>query len=408
LAVSFELFLAWRYLYSRRRRALARVTGAAAVLSVALGVAALLLALALGRGWQEEIRDKILSGTAHIVVTRKNGAALPDWRVYARQMRGVAGVARVSGTSYEGALITGANGATYAVLRGVAGDDEAAISQARAALTEGGFSPQDKPGQAVIGVALAERAGLRVGDAAEIVTGAEALAGGEARRLKARVAGLVRTGWHEADAAWVYVSLPLAARAAGAEGDAATALNAQLQNPYEAGAVSAELRQMLGADFLVTDWRETNRPLFAALSLERRAAFFVVALLFALAALNLLATLVLVVAERRGDIAILGALGARARSIALIFLLEGAFIGLLGAMCGVALGLALCWLGNRYRWVSLPAEIYALSYAPFRWRAEDVVWTVAAALIFSLLATIYPACAASRLRPAEALKDGKH
>lgn len=402
---TYELFLARRYLYSRRRRPLARVTGLAALLSVALGVAALLAALALGRGWRDEVRDKLLNGAAHIVVTRKDAAPLPDWRFYAGRIRAVGGVAHVSGTTYEGALVIGNNGATYAVLRGSDTSDERAVAMVKNSLAEGGFAPQEAQNQAVIGVELAERAGLRVGDTADIVTGAEALAGGEARRQKVRVAGLFRAGWREADAAWLWLPLATASRAAGANVEAATALDAQLANPDEAETIAQGLRSMLGAEFTVTDWQTANRPLFAALSLERRAAFFVIALLFLLAALNVLASLVLVVAERRYDIAVLVALGARARSIMLIFLLEGAFIGILGAALGAAWGLTLCWLGNRYRWISLPADVYVLNRVPFHPRLTDVALVLAAALLISLLATLYPAWTAARQPPAEALKE---
>ena len=402
---TYELFLAWRYLHSRRRRPLARVTGVAAWLSVALGVAALLVTLALGHGWQDEIQDKLLTGTAHIVATRKDGVPLPDWRVYALRLRAVAGVAQVSATTYEGALIIGANGATYAVLRGVAGDDTRAIAEVRQTLTEGAFTPQETPGQAVIGAALAERAGLRVGDTAEIVTGAEALDEGAARRQKVRIAGLFRAGWQEADATWLYLPLPTAARAAGANSEAATAFNIQVTEPYQSDRVAAALRVLLGADFTVTDWQEAQSPFFAALALARRVAFFVIGLLFLLAWLQVLATSVLIVAERRNDIAILGALGARPGSITSVFLLEGALIGLAGAVCGVATGLALCWLGNRYRWINLPAESFALNYIPFHPRASDVIWLTLAAFCSSLLATLYPAWAAARERAVTALQS---
>jgi lipoprotein-releasing system permease protein len=398
----YELLLAWRYFYARRRRPLARATAVSAVLSLALGVAALLVALALGRGWRDEIRDKLLGGTAHVVAARQDGGPLTDWRVYANRIGATAGVARVSGTTYEGALITGPQGVAYCQLRGVANGDEREV---RRVLVAGSFAPQDAPGQIIIGEELAARLGLRVGELAEIVTGAEALAGGAAHTQKLRVAGIFRTGWREADAVWVFLPLATAARSAGANAEAATAFDVQLHDPDAAGAVSARLRALLGDGFTVRDWQETNRPLFAALALERRAALFVVGVMGLLAALNVLGALISVVAERRADVAVLCALGARARSVVLIFLCEGALIGLLGAICGVALGLAVCWLGNRYGWVSLPAEVYLLNAVRFRPTVADVLQTTGAALALSLLATIYPAWAAARLPPAAGLRD---
>ena len=400
----FELFLAGRYFYARRRRPLARVTGAAAVLSLALGVAALLAALALGRGWQEEISDKILRGTAHIVIMRRDGSPWPDWRVYAARLRQISGVTHVSGTTYEGALVSGPEGGQYAVLRGVAPDDTRAADALQKVLAEGAFMPQNGMAQAVIGADLAARMGLRVGDRAEIVTGAAALSSGPLQPQQLEITGLFRTGWHDYDTTWVYLPLSVAARLAGAGKDTATALNIEVADTYAVGTVTQRVRATLGDDFRVTDWQEANRPLFAALALERRAGWLAIGLLIALAALNILATFVLVVAERRSEIVVVVALGARARSIMLIFMAEGALIGFLGTACGLGLGLLLCALGNYYRWVSLPGAVYALNYVPFRVHSEDVLQVMGLAFMLSLLATLYPAWAAARVLPAEALK----
>ncbi|HEY1402665.1 MAG TPA: FtsX-like permease family protein, partial [Pyrinomonadaceae bacterium] len=152
------------------------------------------------------------------------------------------------------------------------------------------------------------------------------------------------------------------------------------------------------------DWQEANAPLFAALQLERRTVALIIALIMFVAALNITTTLALVVVERRADIAILGAMGARAQSIMLVFICEGAIIGATGAGLGVALGLAACFLGDRYELVSLPADVYSLSTIPFHPRARDVALAALAAFVISLLATIYPARAAARLKPAEALR----
>jgi lipoprotein-releasing system permease protein len=162
---------------------------------------------------------------------------------------------------------------------------------------------------------------------------------------------------------------------------------------------------MVGEEYSTLDWQEANRPLFAALALERRMGLAILALIILMATLNITTMLVLVVVERRSDIAILGAMGARARSIMFIFMAEGACVGLIGATLGVALGLLVCFIGDRYRLVSLPADVYSLSYVPFHTRTIDVALSAMVAFILSLLATLYPARAAARVRPAEALRE---
>jgi lipoprotein-releasing system permease protein len=165
------------------------------------------------------------------------------------------------------------------------------------------------------------------------------------------------------------------------------------------------VRAILGPDYTTLDWQEANGPLFAALALERRMGLLIIALIILVAALNITTTLVLVVVERRADIAILGAMGARALSIMSVFMMEGAFVGVIGALCGVLLGLFACLVGNRYRIVSLPADVYSISHVPFHAHARDVALAAIFAFILSLLATVYPARAAARVRPAEALRD---
>jgi lipoprotein-releasing system permease protein len=161
----------------------------------------------------------------------------------------------------------------------------------------------------------------------------------------------------------------------------------------------------MGDAFTTVDWQEANRQLFAALALERRMGIIILALIILMAALNITTTLILVVVERRADIAILSAMGARARSIMYVFMIEGACVGIVGALAGVALGLAACVVGERYKLVSLPADVYSLGSVPFHPQARDVALAALVAFALSLLATIYPARAAARVRPAEALRD---
>jgi lipoprotein-releasing system permease protein len=440
--VPFELFLALRYLRPRRggRFGGAQVTALAGVAGIACGVAALVAAMALANGFREEMRDKILRGTAHVTVAPAGGSPAEDWRAVASRIRTVEGVRGVAPTTYAGALLSGPEGAAYAVVRGVEAGSARELSEVRAALTSGsveelfraagvgdargegggekppgesraGAAALDVPGLAedgpavpvLVGAELAARTGLRsVGDEALLLAGERIPEppGLAPRARRVRVAGLFRTGLHEFDATWAYAPLPDALSLA----NDAPALSVETSDIYRADETAARLRQALGARFSVVDWQEANRPLFAALELERRTVATIVALIVAVAALNITTTLVLVVVERRADIAILSAVGARDRSVMAVFVAEGAIIGAVGAAAGVALGLLVCYVGDRYRLVSLPAEVYSLNFIPFRPRAAEIALAALTAFAVCVLATLYPARRAARLRPAEAFR----
>lgn len=455
----YELFLAFRYLYSRRRRPLARVTALVAVLGIAFGVAVLIVALALANGFRDEMRDKILRGTAHITLMRKDGKAMTDWRAVAARVREIEGVRQATATTYEGVLVSGQNGPAYAVLRGIDSNSEYSKLELREMMIEGDLdslindargitessdnsrdamrtqtgatkdqsntktpkarlepdlesyarAPSDNSlSHAIIGAELAARTGLRVGDIVQMISGNAQLTplGLAPRYRRLQIAGIFRSGLYEYDATWVYVSLPIAASLTGAEPGSATVISIEVADIYTVDKVTARIRERTGPIYTTVDWQEANRPLFAALTLERRMGLIVVGLIIFIATLNISATLMLVVVERRTDIAILRAMGARARNIMLVFVIEGACVGLIGAIAGVLIGITACFFGERYKLVSIPADVYSLNNIPFHARVQDAVLAAVVAFLLSLLATIYPARVASRVGLAEALRDG--
>jgi lipoprotein-releasing system permease protein len=437
----YELFLALRYLYSRRRRPMARVTALVAIAGIAVGVAALIVAMALANGFRDEMRDKILHSTAHVTLMRKDGEPMADWATIATQVKETDGVVSATATTYGGALLSGSAGSAYAVVRGIDPNSATAVEEVRRTLIEGKIEDlfrkqpdgvrndvktpaattdqlgpdltySESPAEAVIneaiiGSELAARTGLKPGDIAQIISGDSQLTplGLAPRFRRMRIAGIFRSDLYEYDASWIYVSLSDAAGLAGAPSGSAAMLSVSVRDIYTANEVAERIRQRLGGEYTTVDWQEANRPLFAALALERRMGLVILGLIIFIATLNITATLVLVVVERRTDIAILTAMGARARNIMLIFMIEGALVGLIGAVTGVVVGLVACVVGDRFRLVSLPADVYSLSNVPFHSRAQDVALAAAVAFLLSLVATIYPAQAAARVRPAEALRD---
>jgi lipoprotein-releasing system permease protein len=394
----YEVFLAFKYLRSRRRRRLARATSVAAVLGICMGVAALIVAFALSNGFRDEMREKILQGTAHMSVVRADGVAIEDHAELARRLRDVEGVVSASATTYDGAIARGSKGSGYAVLRGIENDQ---LPQANRWLKEGSFSTlfgaTGEP-NAVVGSDLAARLGVSVGDVMQVLP-----ANGQATR-RLRVAGTFRSGLFEYDSTWIYVAFDTASEFAG-DNHAASVMSVQVSDADNVKQVAAKISQVLGNGYTIVDWQQANQPLFSALALERRMGLFVIGLIIVIGTLNITTMLILVVVERRRDIAILSALGATRAGVMLVFIIEGAVVGATGALAGVALGFVVCLIGNHYKLVSLPADVYSISNVPLTPRATEMIFAALVAFLLSVLATIYPARAASRLRPVEALRD---
>lgn len=410
----FELFLALRYLRSRRRR-LTQVTALVAILGITIGLAAFIVALALAKGFRDEIQSKILRGTSHLSIMRADSQPITEYRNLAKQIEAIEGVVSATGTTYSGAVVTGTKGSAYAVLRGIDREAVEVISEVKTQIKEGSIEPLFEPSSndgrislpaVLLGAELAARAGIRVGERIEVIAAASDQNLFNPVRRLVRVAGTFESGLFEYDSTWIYLALDTAASFTGPS-QSTTIISVQVHDIYQVKQTSQSILGALGSSFTAVDWQEANRPLFAALELERRMALFVIGIIIVIAALNMATMLILVVVERRRDIAILSAMGAGNRSIMVVFLIEGAIIGLVGALGGVLLGKLVCLLGNHYKLVSLPGDVYSISNVPFNSTIRDTLLAAAVALGISLLATIYPARAAARMRPVAILRDSQ-
>jgi lipoprotein-releasing system permease protein len=401
----YEVFLAFRYLRSRHKRRLARATSIAAILGICMGVAALIVAFALSNGFRDEMRDKILQGTAHLSVLRTDGRPIENYAEVASRVKQIDGVVSASATTYDGALAQGSKDSGYAVIRGI--EKDATQFAERQWIREGSFGPlfdatnTTETPNAVVGSELATRIGVSVGEVLHVIP-AQGSASGLSRRL--RVAGIFQSGLFEYDSTWIYVPLETASAFAGSN-HAASVLSVQVNDVDNVREVSANVSKALGNGYTIVDWQQANQPLFAALALERRMGLFIIGLIIAIATLNITTMLILVVVERRRDIAILNALGATRAGVMTVFIIEGAVIGAIGAVTGVVVGFVLCAIGNHYKLVSLPADVYSISNVPLIPKPSEMFLAALVAFVLSVLATIYPARAASRLRPVEALRD---
>jgi lipoprotein-releasing system permease protein len=407
----YELFLAIRYLRSRHKRRLARVTALVAVLGISLGVAAFIAAVALANGFRDEMREKILRGTAHMSVMRTDGKRITDYRELSARIKTVDGVSDAMGTTYDGAVLIGPNASAYAVLRAVDGEVARAEREVKQSLVEGSttgifYVNEGEPPNAVIGAELATHTGLHVGDVADLVLINASLTSNQPVKRFIRVVGIFRSGLFEYDSTWIYLPLDIASTFAGAP-HSASVLSVDVSDIYDVKPIAAKIRATLGESYVIVDWQEANQPLFNALALERRMALFIIALIILIAALNITTALILVVVERRTDIGILGAMGATSKSIMGIFMIEGAIIGTVGALLGIVLGSITCFIGNHYKLISLPADVYSISNVPFNAQLRDVAIAALVAFLLSLVATIYPARAAARVRPVDMLNDAE-
>ncbi len=400
----YEFFLAFRHLRSRRNRRLARVTALIALTGISVGVAALIVAQALANGFRDEMRDKILRGTSHLTVVRSDGQSIANYKDLAARIARIEGVTSAAGTTYDGAVIVGPSGSSYAILRGL--DVESGqLGSVQSTLVAGSADPllsqtsEQKRTEVLIGAELAKRARLAVGDEADIMA-----VSSDSSSQRVRIAGIVRTGLFEYDSTWLYLPLKAAESFAGGR-HSVSVISVQVKDIYEVKNLSAKIREIVGSEYAIVDWQEANRPLFTALELERRVGLVIIALIIVIAALNITTTLILVVMERRRDIAILNAMGATRGSIMGIFVIEGAVVGFAGAVVGVLLGAIATYVANRFNLISLPPDVYSIAHVTLNLKTRDVLVAALVAFALSTLATIYPARAAAKVRPAELLRD---
>ena len=395
--MNFAVKIAWKY-FRARRRSLARFTAIVAVVGIAAGVASLILAQALARGFRNEMQEKILGNTAHITIFRNDGTEISDWQEVKNSLEKLDNVREVSPTTYESVLIVGAKTTSYAILRLT----ENLQTENGKRKMENGGADSAATIEISVGAELADRAGLKIGGEADIIVPAQNNFAPQTVRVL--VANTFRTGLYDYDSTWIRVSPENLKRIDGRD-FAPTILNIAVKDIYSADKTAQKIRSVLPSDFKVLDWQEANRPLFAALSLERKTALAIIALIVLIAALNITTTLVLLVGERRFDIAILRTCGAQTKSLILIFLIEGVFLGVTGIICGVILGLAGCFAVNYFHLIRLPADVYALSFVPLISDCKDVFLTAAIAFMLSLAAAIYPAWRAARIKPLENLRN---
>ena len=407
----FELYVATRYLLARRKQAFISLISLISTLGVMLGVLALVVALALMTGMQRELRDRITGSEAHVYVWNVAEGGFDDYRAEARRLGALPRVQAAAPSVLGKALATTRGGEAFITVKGIDPALERHVTEVVGAVEQGSLFDlerlaDDDPvlGGVVLGEGVAAQLGAFVGDEVTLITehGTLSPLGMLPRPRRMRVVGIFRLGLYTYDNAYGFVTLDVAQRLLNK--DRIELMELRIDDIYESRAVAAQVADALGPGYVTEDWSQLNQSLFSALWLEKMAISITIGLIVMVAALNIVASLVLLVMEKGRDIAILKTMGAAPRSITRIFMLQGIIIGAVGTAVGAGAGYALATLLDRYRVIRLDAEVYDLSYVPFTVDTFDFVLVIAAALVICFGATIYPARQASRLDPAEALR----
>ncbi len=412
----FELRIGWRYTRagrSTRRNGFISFISGVSMLGIALGVAALIIVLSVMNGFQKEVRDRMLSVVSHIEIYALGGAALLDPAQTLREARSnrqVIGAAPfiaaqallARGEDMKGVLVRGIDPALEPEVSDLATPGQQSVLQQ---LQPGGFG-------VVLGGELARSMGVHLGDVVTLVapSGQVTPAGVVPRLKQMTVVGTFDSGHFEYDSTLALVHWQDAAKIFRLEGP--TGVRLKLRDLHQAREVAQDLSRSLTGDLLVRDWTRQNRSWFAAVQVEKRMMFIILTLIVAVAAFNLVSTLVMTVTDKRADIAILRTLGASPASIMGIFMVQGAMVGVIGTGAGLLLGLGVAFnidvivpaLEHLLGATFLPQDIYLISRMPSDPQQADIVPVALISLLMAFVATLYPSWRASQINPAEALR----
>jgi len=404
--VSFELFVALRYLTARRQHASISRVSLFSTIGVAVGVLALVVALALMTGLQGELRNRILGSTAHIYVYKPAG--ITDYKAEVELLSKIPGVVGAGPAIFGRAIVSSGSQDGFITLKGIdpvlegrVTDIERTMQQGKLLALEG--AEDERPG-ILLGRDLAKQLGVKVGELVDLTTPTATLtpAGIMTRSRTVRVAGIFALGLYEFDSAYGFVSLSLAKRLLSK--DQPDLIQLRVDDIYAARSIAESIQTELGTAYATDDWSRMNQSLFSALTLEKMAISITIGLIVMVGALNIISSLILLVRQKSRDIAILKTMGTSSKRVMGIFMMQGLVIGVVGTTVGALSGLALCWVLDRYELIQIPMDVYQVSHVPFVVLPEDLLTVVVATILICFLATIYPSRQASSLDPIQALR----
>jgi lipoprotein-releasing system permease protein len=414
--MSPDLFIALRYLRSRRKSRFISLITWISVGGIALGVAALLTVIAVMTGFEEDLRDKILSTNAHVVVLSHDPDGITDTAKVLAAVEGAPGVIGASPFILSQVMLTTPRGVSGVMFNGIDPRRIARVATLPDEMVEGSVDAladrpavvdgdQLRPG-ILLGRELARTLGVYLQDDVSVVSpvGEPSPMGGMIPKIRVfRVVGIFATGMYEYDNSLAYVSVASAQEFLGM-GTAVTGITVKTADFFHASETAAELQRRLGFPYWARDWIDMNRNLFSALKLEKITMFVILTLIVLVAAFNIVSGLIMTVMEKGREIAILQSMGATRRFVRRIFLWQGIVIGVSGTTLGLLIGVAICMVLKHWHFIELPGDVYYFTTLPVEIRWSDFALVTAAAIALSFLATLFPSWQAARFDPVEALR----
>lgn len=389
----FELVVALRYLKSKQKERFVSLITVISIAGVAVGVAALIIVLAVMSGFDEELKEKIIGANSHIIVEKEGG--ISNVGAVLDVVEKVPYVISASPFVNGQAMIRHKNDVIGSLIKGVSPEREPLITNIASYVKRGAFDLSDN--KVIVGSEYANKFRVDLGDKVSIISPQSG------KVYDFEVGGVFSSGMYEYDLSLAFISLENSQRLF-AIGRRVSGIGIRVDDEFKVPSIKRAIQQRLGYPFWTRSWMDLNKNLFKALKLEKTVMFIILTLIVLVACFNIASTLIMIVLEKIKDIGILKAIGATRKHIMTVFTLEGFLIGLFGTLLGTGMGLTLSHLLKEYQFIKLPSDIYYIDKLPVLIKPMDTIIIGAAALILSLLAALYPAYSASRFDPVEAIR----
>ncbi|MBN2355714.1 lipoprotein-releasing ABC transporter permease subunit [candidate division KSB1 bacterium] len=409
--MSYELFIALRYLKSKRKTGFISLITYISVAGVVIGVAALIIVLSVMNGFEKEVRSRFIGVDAHVHVRTFHDRGVENVQNLADQLKNLPHVQAWSPYIFNKGLIRSRESTTGVLVRGIDPVSAVEVTDIGKNINFGELDvgPVPVEGEAtmpgiILGFNLADKLIVTLGDKVTIASFSGVTQFGQMpMMMQFRVTGYFETGLYEIDDNFAYISIE-SAQKLFRMGDKVSGLELRLDNYENAATVADLITSRVGYPYRAITWQDMNPNLFAWMKIEKWAAFVILSLIIMVAAFNIVSTLIMVTMEKTKEIGILKSMGATGSSIRLIFTFEGLFVGIVGTLLGNVIGFALCWAQQTYKWFALPSDVYIISWLPVLMKWSDFAMISAAALLITFVASVYPAAHAAKLDPVEALR----